>query len=245
MNTTLLPARTSGTLWGVGVGPGDPELLTLKAVRILRMVTVIAYPAPSGGGSLARRIAAAVLDDGVNRTEIVLRMRFEADRVSAQTAYDQGAAAIAIHLASGRNVAVLCEGDPLFFGSFAYLMARLKARFPVAVVPGVNSVAACSAIVQRPFAFLDDRAVVIPASRPSDEIEAALATAEAAAIIKVGRHLTRIADVLGRLDLTERAWHVERAGQPGEHIRPLTAALVLSVESYFSMILVHRRGERW
>ncbi|KAF0118458.1 MAG: precorrin-2/cobalt-factor-2 C20-methyltransferase [Rhodospirillaceae bacterium] len=246
-SVTALPAHSvvSGTLWGVGVGPGDPELLTLKAVRVLRAAPVIAYLAPLEGKGLARRIAAAVLEDGIARTEIALRMRFTVDRHSAQAAYDHGAAAIAGHLVAGRDVAVLCEGDPLFFGSFAYIMARLEARFPVEVIPGVGSLAACSAALRQAFALLDDRAAVIPASRTADEITATLAVVDAAAIIKVGRHLAKVAGVLERLGLLERAWHVERASQPEARVRPLTAVMAETREAaaYFSMVLVYK-GEK-
>lgn len=236
----------SGTLWGIGVGPGDPELLTLKAVRVLRAAPVIAYPAPFEGSGLARRIVAKVLDDGLCRTEIALRMRFDVNRTSARTAYDQGAVTIAAHLAAGRDVAILCEGDPLFFGSFSYIVARLGGCFKVEMVPGVNSVSACSSVLQRPFALLDDRAVIIPALRPAAEIEAALAVAEAAAIIKVGRHLTKVVCVLDHLGLLERAWYIERAGQPEQRVQSLVAVMATTEESsYFSMVLVHKRGEEW
>ncbi|VBB69110.1 Cobalt-precorrin-2 C20-methyltransferase [invertebrate metagenome] len=229
------------------MGPGDAELLTLKAMRVLRAAPVVAYPAPLKGSGLARQIVESVLSDGLYRIEIAMRMRFNLDRTSAQTAYDRGAAAIATHLAAGRDVAVLCEGDPLFFGSFAYILARLGDRFPVEIVPGVNSIAACSAVLQQPFALLNDRVVIIPASRPAAEIEDALVKAESTAILKVGRHWDKVVRVLDRLDLRRQAWHIERASQTGQQVRSLATveATVERSSTYFSMILVYRRGERW
>lgn len=233
-----------GTLWGIGVGPGDPELLTLKAVRVLHAVQVIVYPTPvkGNGASLARRIVAAVLDDGLNRTEIALHTCFETDHVSSaqHTAYDRCASTIATHLTAGFDVAVLCEGDPLFFGSFTYIMSRLSTHFSIEVVPGVNSVSACSALVQQPFALSDDQVIIIPALRSATMIEAAITAADAIAIIKIGRHLTKVVAILYRLGLAERAWYVERVGQPGQQVHALTTAGIGN-GAYFSMILVNKR----
>ena len=244
MNFSLKESHVhvSGTLWGVGVGPGDVELLTLKAVNILRAAPVVAYPAPLKGMGLARQIADFVLRHNPYCIEIAIRMRFNADRISAQAAYDRGAAAIATHLAAGQDVAVLCEGDPLFFGSFAYILERLGEHFLVKIVPGVTSVTACSAVLQQPFALRDDRAAIIPAQRPEAEIEEILLQVENAAIIKVGRHFPKVVAVLDRLDLRKRAWHIERAFQQQQRIRSLSTMVgVVENPTYFSTILVHRR----
>jgi len=231
----------TGTLYGLGVGPGDPELLTLKAARILGQVSVIAYPAPLQGDSLARTIAAPHVKDGC--VEIALRMPFDPAK-RADDVYDQGAEEIAAHLAEGRDVAVLCEGDPFFFGSFAYLFARLADRFPAKVVPGVSSPMACAAVAGHPLTARDDALAVIPATRPEAEIEQLLSAVDAAVIMKLGRHLPKVAAVLERLGLTESARYVERAGQPGQRLLSLPEA-VAEGAPYFAMILVHKRGKAW
>jgi precorrin-2/cobalt-factor-2 C20-methyltransferase len=138
----------SGTFYGLGVGPGDPELITLKAWRILSQVPVIAYPAANGNDSLAHSIAAPFIPEDVIELAIAVPMRRE--REPAQEAYDAAAQAIAKHLDAGRDVAFLCEGDPLFYGSFAYLLTRLARSHLTQVVPGITSITACAAAIGRP-----------------------------------------------------------------------------------------------
>ena len=118
----------TGTFYGLGVGPGDPELVTLKAWRIISQAPVIAYPAANGNDSLARRIAAPFIPQDVIEVAIAVPMRRE--REPAQEAYDKAAQAIATHLDQGRDVAFLCEGDPLFYGSFAGLLQALHGPHP-------------------------------------------------------------------------------------------------------------------
>ncbi len=232
----------TGTLYGLGVGPGDPELITLKALRILRETPVIAYPAPEHGDSLARGIVAGHLPGG--QTEIAIRMPLLAERFPAQAVYDGAARDIARHLDGGRDVAVVCEGDPFFYGSFMYLFARLVERYPVEVVPGVSSLTACAAVLGAPLAARNDTLSVLPAPLAADALARRLADVDAAAIIKVGRHLGKVRHVLRDLGLESRARYVERA--------TMTSQRILSLEEagdgeapYFSMILVHRRAEAW
>ncbi|MBI3445727.1 MAG: precorrin-2 C(20)-methyltransferase [Magnetospirillum sp.] len=230
----------TGTLYGIGIGPGDSELLTLKAVRLLTEVAVLAWPAPLEGDGLARTIAAPHIPQG--KTEIAIRMGFTVDRDGTNAAYDRAAAEIVLHLEAGRDVAVLCEGDPFFFGSFIYLFARLSPRFAVEVVPGVSSVMAAGAALQAPLCAWDDGFTVIPATRSEAEIEAALAAADAAVIMKVGRHLPKVRRVLERQGLWESARMIERVGLPGQIIHDPATVTGLP---YFSLILVHRRGQAW
>lgn len=232
----------TGTLWGLGVGPGDPDLLTLKALKALDRCPVVAYPAPPVGDSLARAIVAPHLKPG--KIELAIRMSLEPRTFPAPEVYDPAAAAIAAHLDAGRDVAVLCEGDPFFYGSFQYLYARLADRFHVEIVPGVTSLVACPAAAGTPLTAQNDVLVVVPATLEEAALEARLALADAAAIVKVGRHLAKARRVVARLGLTGRARLVEHATRPDQRVRPL-ADVVEDTSPYFSMVLVHRRGEAW
>ena len=232
----------TGTLYGLGVGPGDPELITLKALRLLRAASVIAYPAPEAGDSLARAIVADHLPGG--QSEIAIRIPMVAERFPAREVYDRAAGKIAGHLDAGRDVAVICEGDPFFYGSFMYLFERMVEGHRVEVVPGVSSLTACAATVGAPLAARNDVLAVIPAPLYAAEIRARLADADAAALIKVGRHLPKLRRVLDDLGLTAEARYVERATMANQRILPLDQVDAESAP-YFSMVLVHRRGAAW
>ncbi len=230
----------SGILYGIGIGPGDAELLTLKAHRLLQALPVLAWPAPLDGEGMARTIAAPHIPAG--KLEIPIRLSFRPDRADTAAAYDAAAAAIAGHLEAGRDVGVLCEGDPLFFGSFIYLLARLGGRFLVQVVPGVASPMAAAAIAARPLTSLDESLAVVPATQPEAAMERLLAAAEAGVVMKVGSHLPKVVRVLSRLGLADGALVVERAGLEGQRVLTLAAAEAAGI-GYFSLILVHRRSE--
>ena len=232
----------SGTLYGLGVGPGDPDLITLKALRLLQAAPVLAYPAPEEGDSLARAIVAPHLNGG--QIEIAIRIPMVTARFPAREVYDKASAEIAAHLESGRDVAVICEGDPFFYGSFMYLFERMVGRFPVEVVPGVSSLMACSTTLGAPLAARNDVLSVIPATLDEADLKSRLAAVDAAAIIKVGRHFAKVRRVLDDLGMAARARYVEHATMSNERILPLEAVDESSAP-YFSMVLVHARGEAW
>lgn len=232
----------SATLYGIGLGPGDPELITLKAARILRAVPVIAFPAPERGDSLARRIAAPHLPGG--QTEITIRMPMSVDRFPARQVYDDAARAIAAHLAAGRDVAALCQGDPFLYGSFMYLYERLAERHRCEVVPGVSSLMASAAALGAPLAARNDSLVVLPAPLDDASLTARLALAEGAAIIKLGRHFARVRALLEHLGLAEHARYIERASMAEQRVVALDDVDGADAP-YFSTILVHRRGAAW
>lgn len=237
----------TGTLYGVGIGPGDPELITLKALRCLQRVPVIAYPAPQEGDSLARAIVQPHLAGGQreNKREIPIRMPMVAARFPAQEVYDRAAEEIGGELEAGRDVAVLCEGDPFFYGSFMYLFGRMAERYPVEVIPGVSSLTACAAVLGAPLVARNDVLTVVPATLAPEEIKRRLAEGgEAVAIVKVGRNLEKVRSVLGDLGLADNARYVEHATMANQKILPL-AAVGAEAAPYFSMILIHRRGEAW
>jgi precorrin-2/cobalt-factor-2 C20-methyltransferase len=228
-----------GSLYGIGVGPGDPELITLKGLRLLRACPVLAYPAPERGESLARRIAAPHLPG--HQTEIAIRMPLSVERFPALEVYDRAAAELGSHLAAGRDVAVLCLGDPFFYGSFMYLFERLAADHKVVVVPGVTSVAAAAAAAGLPLVAGNDTLAVIPASLPDAEIERRLAACDAAAVVKLGRNFARVRDLLERLQLTNRTRYIEHATMRDERQLALPEVAPDSVP-YFSLLLVRPRG---
>jgi precorrin-2/cobalt-factor-2 C20-methyltransferase len=230
-----------GTLYGIGVGPGDPELMTLKAHRLISAARVVAYPAPDDGDSFARGIAAATIPDTAEEIPMVVPMR--AGRFPAQQVYADAAEKIAARLMVGTDVAVLCEGDPFFYGSFMYLFARLAERFPVEIVPGVSSLTACAAALKRPLTARNDVLTVLPGPLPDTELRQRIGAAEAIAIMKVGRHLPRIRALLGHMDLTSNAGYIERASLPNQHVSPLAEAPEKA--PYFSMILIYKGNDPW
>jgi precorrin-2/cobalt-factor-2 C20-methyltransferase len=226
----------AGRLYGLGVGPGDPELLTLKALRLLRVAPVVAYPAPEAGESFARRIVAEWLDP--RQREIAVRFPMRPGPIP-EAIYDEAAAALASVLDQGDDVAFLCQGDPLFYGSFAGFLGRLAARYPVLIVPGVSSLMACAAALTMPLAQRDETLTVIPATLPEDVLAHRLAETESAAVIKLGRHFEKLCRVLARLDRLDDAMYVEHASLPSQRIALLAAIDPASVP-YFAMALVRQ-----
>jgi len=231
----------SGTLYGVGLGPGDPDLMTLRADRLIRAARVVAYPALVAGDSFARAIAAAAIPETAREVRIDVPMT--TDRAPAQAAYDRAAAEIAGILHSGEDVICLCEGDPFFYGSFMYLHARLSDRFAVEVVPGVTSLTACAARAGRPLAARNERLTILPGPLPEDELRARIDGAESVAIMKVGRHLPKIRRVISDLGLLGQASYLERVSLPQERVCPLSDAP--EIAPYFSMILLNKGADPW
>lgn len=232
----------TGRLFGLGVGPGDPELMTLKALRLLRAAPVVAYPAPSGAESFARSIVAEFLTPG--QIELRIEVPMNPDPQHALGAYESGAAAIAAHLDAGRDVALLCQGDPFFFGSFMYLFGLLTARFEIEVVPGVSSMMAGAAATGVPLVSRDDVMTVVPATLPESELRSMFEHASGIAVLKLGRHFTKVRNLLDSLGLADQARYVERVSLPNQRLLPLMDVDPATVP-YFSMILVHRRLNPW
>lgn len=230
-----MPPRP-GRLFGLGVGPGDPELVTLKTLRLLRAAAVIAYPAPEDGESFARSIVAAWLDG--NRPEIAIRFPMRPGPPSVAI-YSAAAARLSAELEEGRDVALLCQGDPFFYGSFIPIFARLAGRYEIEIVPGVSSLTAAAAAAAAPLVSRDEALSVIPATLDEAELARRLAAAEVAAIVKLGRHLPKVRDVLARLGRLDRTLYVEHASLPSQRALPL-AELDRPTAPYFSMALMRR-----
>jgi len=230
----------SGRLYGLGVGPGDPELLTLKALRLLQTAPVVAYPAPETGASFARGIVAQWLDRGQREIAICFPMR---PGPPPEAIYDEAAARLSAVLDKSEDIAFLCQGDPLFYGSFAGIYLRLASRYPVSVVPGVSSLTACAAAAGLPLAQRDAMISVVPATLAEDALTGKLAESEVAAVIKIGRHFAKLRRVLDRLGLLDMAVYVERATLPNQRVAPLREIDAAEVP-YFAMALIARAEMR-
>jgi precorrin-2/cobalt-factor-2 C20-methyltransferase len=204
-------------LIGVGVGPGDPELLTLKAMRALRDAHVVAHFAKAGNVSRARAIAADHIRPNVIELPLLYPVTTEIPRGAPaycdkiEAFYDTSAAAVAAHLNARRSVAVLCEGDPLFYGSYMHLHVRLAAHYRTEVIAGVTGISGCWSTIGAPIAQGNDVFTVLPGTLAEDDLARRLADADAAAVMKVGRNLAKVRRALERAGRLGRAIYVERA----------------------------------
>jgi len=232
----------AGKLYGLGIGPGDPDLVTLKALKIMQAVPVLAYLAAEGKSSLARSIVAGHLPG--NQEEIEMSTPMVAGKYPANDAYDKYCKEIAAKLDEGKDVAMLCEGDPFFFGSFMYVYGRLASDYETVVVPGVSSAMASCCMLGVPITSRADVLTVLPAPLSSEDLLSRLQMCDAAIIMKVGRHFAKVRDVLGTLDLTKNAYYIEHATMENQKMMPLDEAK-FEKAPYFSMIIVHKRGEAW
>jgi precorrin-2/cobalt-factor-2 C20-methyltransferase len=216
-------------LIGVGVGPGDPELLTLKAIRALREAEVVAHFAKAGNASNARAIVASHLKPGVAELELLYPVTTEipsntpAYCKKMREFFDDSAVAVAAHLDAGRSVAVICEGDPLFYGSYMHLHVRLAARYPTDVIAGVTGMSGCWSAVGTPMAQGNDVFTVLPATLPQSELERRLADAQSAVVMKLGRNLPKVRRALDRAGRLDRAIYVERGTMANAVVMALTA----------------------
>ena len=232
-----------GHLWGVGVGPGDPELITRKAARLIAAADVIAYHSGPKGESIARRIADDLVPAGV--VEELLRYPVTTGDSAHPLGYygeigafyDACAERLAVHLAAGRDVVVLAEGDPLFYGSYMYLHDRLADRFPSEVVPGVPALAAASAATGTGLARHEDVLTVLPGTLPVPELARRLADTDAAVIMKLGRTFPGVVEALRQAGRLADAWYVERASGTDQLVARTTDVDPARVP-YMSMVLV-------
>jgi precorrin-2 C20-methyltransferase / precorrin-3B C17-methyltransferase len=238
-----------GQITGVGVGPGDPDLVTVRAARFITAADVIAYHCAAHGRSIARAAAEPYLREG--QTEEVLRYPVTTE-VSDHPGGYAGALAefysevtqrLARHLQDGRDVVVLCEGDPSLYGSYLHLHERLAGRFRSVIVPGISSVSAAAAASSVPLVQHDETLTVLPGTLPGDQLQARLAGSDAAAVLKLGRAFGKVRSALEHTGLLDRALYVERAGTDRERVEPLAAVDPAGVP-YMSLALVPGRGRR-
>ncbi len=239
---------TPGRLLGLGVGPGDPELITLKALRLLQAAPVVAFLAARGKAGNAMASIEGYLRPAQERLRLVYPVTVEKPpppfcyETALRGFYDAAAEALALHLQAGRDVAVICEGDPFFYGSFMYLHDRLAERFPTEVVPGVCSVLAAATAAGAPLVYRNQSLTVLSGVLPAAELRRRIAAAEAVAVMKLGGNFEKVRGVLRGLGLAGRALYVERATMAGQRLAGLEEVEAASVP-YFAVVLVP--GERW
>ena len=226
-------------LWGIGVGPGDPELLTLKAVRLLREVDVIASLAAAGRDRIARAIAAPHLPPG--RHELVFAAPMRADLATRSTFFDEVARKLADQLDAGLNIGFLCLGDPLFYGSFTSLLLRLGDTYPCAVVPGISAMSAAAATLRIPLAQGSESLLILPGTLPDGELLRRLDAAEVAVILKLGQHLPRLRRLLERQGLLGCAWIASELGSERERVMRLSSWRH-DTAPYMSLLIVRRQS---
>jgi precorrin-2/cobalt-factor-2 C20-methyltransferase len=232
---------------GVGVGPGDPELITLKAARLIREADVVSYIANTRGVSQARGIAAEVLAQAkADQRELPVPMPMLEQRELANQVYDEAAQAIAAALDAGEQVVFLCEGDPLFFGSFTYLLIRLEQDHDCEVVPGISSVNAASSALCLPLAVLSESFAVISGRHREQELIDVLNTHDSVVIMKAGRARPRILAALASTGRSADARYLEYIGRDNELIETDVSQLADEAGPYFSIFVVtcRERGLR-
>jgi precorrin-2/cobalt-factor-2 C20-methyltransferase len=239
----------NGQLYGIGVGPGDPELLTVRAVRLLQAAPIVAYFAKSGRRGNARTIAdrwiSASCEEVQLRYPVTTEIPFQDPAYISRIGcfYEHSAQAIAAHLERGRDVALLCEGDPFFYGSFMHIYVRLKQRFSVTVVPGVTGMSGCWTTAGTPITWGDDVLTVLPGTLPEATLAERLTASDAAVVMKLGQNFAKVRRAILVAGLMERAIYVERGTMAHEIVMPLKDKID-DEAPYFAMVLVPGNGRR-
>ncbi|WP_030987919.1 precorrin-2 C(20)-methyltransferase [Streptomyces sp. NRRL S-1813] len=241
-------AKTTGPgrLYGVGLGPGDPSLMTVRAVQVIDRADVIAYHSARHGRSIARSIAAEHLRADHLEEALVYPVTTESTdhpggyRGALDEFYESAAARLAAHLDAGRTVAVISEGDPLFYGSYQHMHKRLAHRYPTEVIPGVTSISAAAARLGKPLAEADEVLTILPGTLPEEELTARLASTDTAVVMKLGRTFPAVRRAMERSGRLPEAHYVERATMPGERTQKLTDIDAETVP-YFSVTVVPSR----
>jgi precorrin-2/cobalt-factor-2 C20-methyltransferase len=238
----------SGRLIGVGVGPGDPDLLTLKAVRAMQSADVVAHFAKAGNASNARATVGQFLRPGVTELPLLYPITTERPasdpeyRSAIQGFFDEAATAVAAHLDAGRTVAVLSEGDPLFFGSYMHLHVRLMKHYPTDVIPGVTGMSGCWSAARLPIVQGDDVLTVLPATLDEAELIRRFRQNDPTVVMKVGRNLSKLRRALVAADRLNHAIYVERGTMDDEQLMPLVEKTD-DRAPYFAIVLV--AGRAW
>ncbi|RLU87565.1 precorrin-3B C(17)-methyltransferase [Streptomyces griseocarneus] len=238
--------KTTGRLYGVGLGPGDPSLMTLRAVECIAAADVVAYHSARHGRSIARSIAERHLRADHIEERLVYPVTVETTdhpggyRGAMEEFYEEAAARLAAHLDAGRSVAVLAEGDPLFYSSYMHMHKRLADRYPTEVVPGVTSVSAAAAALGTPLVEGEEVLTILPGTLPEEELTARLASTDSAVVMKLGRTFPTVRGALERSGRLADARYVERATMAGQRTELLADVAPESVP-YFSVAVLPSR----
>jgi precorrin-2/cobalt-factor-2 C20-methyltransferase len=238
-----MTSPANGRLYGIGLGPGDPELVTMKAVRLLQAAPVVAYFAKAGRRGNARAIVEQWISASCEEIQLSYPVTTEIPSKDpvyiSKTAefYKDSAEAIATRLASGNDVALLCEGDPFFYGSFMHLYVRLKTRFAVTVIPGITGMSGCWTSAGAPITWGDDILTVLPGTLPEATLTQRLAASDAAVVMKLGQNFTKVRNAVRAAGLMDRAIYVERGTTASELVMPLKEKSN-DEAPYFAMVLV-------
>lgn len=238
----VVSIATSGTFIGVGVGPGDPELLTLKAYRTIQHADVICYLENESGQSQALDIAVEALKNPIKMQQHVgVRFAMSRERVAANLAYDKAIGTIQEHLKKGKTVVFLCEGDPLFFGSFTYLLARLDSQYASYVIPGIPAFVAATAELKIPLTVLKQSFAVITGRHSDAKIKAALLAHDAVVIMKAGIERPRLLTLLKETQRFEDANYLEYISRDNQKMITDLNLLENTAGPYFSLFVVTRQ----
>ncbi len=238
--------QLTGRLYGVGLGPGDPSLMTVRAVEVIAEADVIAYHSARHGRSIARSIAAQHLRADHIEEALIYPVTTESTdhpggyRGALDEFYETAAARLAAHLDAGRTVAVISEGDPLFYGSYQHMHKRLAHRYPTEVIPGVTSISAAAARLGKPLAEADEVLTILPGTLPEEELTARLASTDTAVVMKLGRTFPTVRRAMERSGRLPEAHYVERATMSGERTERL-ADIDAETVPYFSVSVVPSR----
>lgn len=238
-----------GTLYGLGLGPGDPDLMSVRADRLLRSARHVAFFRKAGRSGQARRIAAGVIPE--NAVEFPMEYPVTTEIPVSDPRYNEILSAFyadcTAHLRDlserGEDVVILCEGDPFFYGSFMHLYTRLRNEVPIEVVPAITGMSAAWTATGQPITWGDDVLTVVMGTLPESDLAWHMEHSDALVVMKIGRNIEKVRSALRRAGKYDRAWLVEHAAMPGQTVQPLSEAEG-RITPYFSIVVVHGQGRR-
>ena len=237
-----------GRIICTGLGPGDPDLMSVRADRLVRAAQHVAFFRKKGRSGQARRIVDGLLAPGATEYAmeypVTTELAFDSPAYIHCLArfYDEWADRLAL-LAQAQDIVVLCEGDPFFYGSFMHLYTRLQGRAVVEVVPGIPGMVGCWSVTGQPMTWGDDALTVLMGTLPEDELVRHMQAADAIVVMKTGRNLPRVRRALARAGKLEQAWLVQHGTMPQQQIDWLLDTPD-EVCPYFAIVLVHGQGRR-